>query len=845
MSFWRGLAVIGPVMAILLAVIGPVAPAEALKSGIGGYRQIIDSVLIPERILLPTDHLEEARRSYGTRPRGPVVLLDERRLAAYVADNREFASLPDFVEQSFLRADLARNDPGLWLDDNILLGFAQEAHVVTSPFDTLNWTGNLLYQGDAPVATFLSFEDESRWFELTGKDGQRFGDESKGFYAAALLDRRVELTTDPGGLLLFETEPRFERFRLSAEVTARYCGSDDPVRTSPDPRDLVLTPGVCVELRSTRSPGFRPLRLIQLTQSKVISEDPGLQLSGPASLPYARLARSVRTSLSNWVQDKCGGNCPESEKNIVSSLDPQISRFAQNVVTGAARDFGFRRSVGVTVMDGRNGNILAMASIDGNPLYRRDPRQFQEDLNFIDLTIGSAAKPLIAQAIFAQEESGRATPSEPDFSELEILDTEPRLKGNKVLSVLKVPLGGTLEAMRVAGRGGWVNASEFIGYSSNYYAAGLVLLASCKREEARGSANGTYRGVAANVLPCVADARQTAICPPWRNAFNSLYINDAASTAVGSDRCRPSAEWRPAYMPVWSHGDLPSAMADHLPRPYALAWNFTDLISYRSQVMNMMIGGQAYPWNNILLAQSYARLVTGRQVEASLTYVPGRREKAVLQLGRTKPVCDGLADVATKGTARGARLPDLLDRWSPPGRRFDLVLLSKTGTPTVEGPSNSETLRIGAINACIRSSRLRLERPGNGGQGGWRLAGPSCAGVQPQAVAEQLAGIGDESIEAGDVTFNVWNGRLVKAIAQIDSSYKPKVYVFALSQRRGANEGERLSGCHQVSERGPVLVVAINVNDPNAKENLAHLEIARRLLAADGALRSWFVRQVR
>lgn len=846
MSWPRIVAVVAPCLAIALGIVMPNAPAAELKSGTTGYRRVVDTILVPERILVATDELDRSRRAYGSKPRGMVVDLDPARLESFVDANPEFASLRKFVASSFLRADLARNDPDLWSQDNVLLGFAREPHIVTSPFDRLNWTGSLLYHGDVPPATFVSLGEQADWQELTGREGQRLGTSADdGYVVAAFPNRRIEVTSDPGGKLILQSEPRFGQFRLDAEVSARFCGSGDSAADPGDSRRLTLVPGVCVELRSEGAGGIRPLRMIQLTQSKVISEDPGLQLSGPASLPYARLSHSVRTSLSDWVAD-CSNDCAGADKDLTSSLDPQLSRFAQGVVTDAARRFGITRSVAVTVLDGRSGNVLAMASIDGDPLYGRDPRHGQEDLNFIDLTIGSAAKPLIAQAIFAQEETAGDGPSAADLTDLEISDTEPRISGDRVTRVLGVPLGGALEARRVPSRGGWVNASEFIAHSSNYYAAGLALLASCERGEARGPRNESmFKLAPAEFRPCPDRAVETSICPPWRNSFNALYVNDPASTEVGKGRCPDHAEtWQPSYLPLWSHAGLSSTMAASLPRPYALGWNFRDLKSYRSQIINMMIGGQAYPWNNILLTQSYARLLTGNAVEASLLHTD-RVNGKILPLGRTGPVCDGLERVATIGTARGHGLTELVGSWQDKAPNSALVLLSKTGTPDVDAPSEPETGRIGEINRCIRSSRLWLEGPAGRQSAGWRLAGQSCAGMVPQAVSDPLTGDGAESIEIAGVAFNVDNGRLIKAIARVNGEYQPKIYVFAIAQRRAETEGERRSGCHQVSDRGPILIVAINVNDPKAKQNLAHLAIAKDLLERDGALRDWFVARLR
>lgn len=850
------LAVALPVVAIALGVALPTAPAEALKAGVTGYRQVVDTILVPERILFATDELKLARQTFGSRPKGLVVDIDDDRLDE-VARRLGLEKLREFAERSFLRADIARNDPALWSDDNVLLGFAREPHVLTSPFDALNWTGSLQYNGDSTAATFVSAGGGANWQELSGRDGQliRAGkDRKSGYEVVGFASGRIEIIGNPNGELILGADKELGSFRLYGGVTAFYCDSNDPVK--PANADLQLTPGVCVELRGSAGAGGQSLRLIELKQSRVISNDSGLQLAGPASLPYARLAQSVRSGMSDWVQNHCGGECPEADRVLKSSLDPQISRFAQWVVEDSVGDFGFDRSVGVTIMDGRTGEVLAMASVDGDPLYQRDPRHGQQDLNFIDLTIGSAAKPLIAQAIFAQEEAKRGRSPGPDFSHLEINENEPRISGNRVTHVLGVPLGGPLEAAAVPSRGGWLNASEFVKYSSNYYAAGLALLASCTRGDAQGKRDeNKFTMVPDDVKPCPSSARavETNICPPWRSAFDSLYIGDPNSTLADDNNCRlPDGGWRPSHMSVWGHGErenrLDASMAESLPRPFALGWHFGNLVDYRSQIVNMMIGGQAYPWNNVLLAQSYARLVTGYRVEASLLAKDGE-SRTPLQFGQTGPVCDGLEGVASGGTA-GSGLPVLVADWQRAEERAarpaDLVLFSKTGTPTVEAPSDSETGRTGAIDKCIRDEKLRLDRSGTGEAAGWRIGGESCGGVLPQALPpDSLTGRGKEAIELGRVALSTIDGRLTRAIARIDGQYKPKVFVFALTRRRAADEPPRRSGCHQVADSGPVLVVAINVNDPKAKSNAAHLEIARRLLAANGALRDWFVKRLR
>ncbi|KTE37418.1 MULTISPECIES: hypothetical protein [unclassified Sphingopyxis] len=804
----------------VLPVIGITAPERQLRDADEGYRLIVDHVLIPRNILVATDALDTARQDADTLRRSAVVRLDEARLDAA---NREIPGLRGYVERSYLRQDIARNDPALWIDDNVLVGIAPGAHAIISPLAQANWNGDLLYRGsERNSAAFVRLNGtggDGVWRPLY-RAGVAGGGWDDGFYVAAGSRGAIELRkgsdADRDGDMVLAYRRKGRQLTLPAAAEAHYCNSEDAAAVDPVTNRLTVEPGTCLRIAGALPDGAR-LDFIEVPRSRVVGAE---TIDGNER--YARLSRSARSSMSAWAQWN-PARARSMELAIETTLDFNLSQFAQQALDSVYDAQGLRRPAAITIMDARNGEILGMASREGNDLFRPVGPLGDYDVNFREMPVGSVAKPLVAEAIFSSfYKDGRM---------LEVADTPGG--ADQIDQVLGVDLNGSLHAPAVRS-GGWIDAQEFIAFSSNQYAAALMMLTSCAEPAEPRSANRDYRNAGA-AAPCFRGGGRRTIELPWKRDFESYYISpdspgkgtDDAGGHRGLDK-----------LALWGEDDW----AAGLPNPANIHWPALEgLQSFRAQVVPIILGGQDYAWNNIVLAQSYARLVTGRRVNARLRPWPASYRPARMAFERNQAICRGLEDVANVGTAAAPRfgLRDRVMRWRP-GAPDDFILLSKTGTPTSESATPAQLQTIGEVNRDIRGGRLCLAKRG----ADWAVdTGDRCRAraVPAGPEARERRTLGYRGV---DVLFE--GGRPIRALGEPGMRYDTKAYVFVVGARAGEDEPARI-GCAQLPPKGPLVVVAVNFQDPTVGtggeggQSDAHLRVASELLAPGGALARWIL----
>jgi cell division protein FtsI/penicillin-binding protein 2 len=274
-----------------------------------------------------------------------------------------------------------------------------------------------------------------------------------------------------------------------------------------------------------------------------------------------------------------------------------------------------------------------------------------------------------------------------------------------------------------------------------------------------------------------------------------------------------------------------AALQSVSPERVNLALNqVTDL---RTELVSLLLGGSTSQWTNIQLAEGLSRLVTKKQVEATMLHA--LRDRAAKTAVAPKPfgelaitdearnaVLDGMTRVilGAHGTARplAAEVAALQRRF--PG--FNIAVFSKTGSPTVTRP---EARPVGEVlEALVTRGRLFAEsgtvrvspdgrrvvpyaRPGSRGRAAYlaaldRAARDIARGIRQQVtprMIQRIAAYADRFdryrvqnvSESASSPFRIVNGQLVlnrahpvfDPIEQTDSS---AVYILSIAKWRGA-----------------------------------------------------------
>jgi len=409
----------------------------------------------------------------------------------------------------------------------------------------------------------------------------------------------------------------------------------------------------------------------------------------------------------------------------------------------------------VTVMNALDGEILALASYPTEAaLSRVDlPSPVESRLlrnhNFTRMPVGSVAKVLFSAAIF---------------------DADPRLltlrlrqhAGTAVDSVAGIHVEPPIESHPVeTGPDGLVDYPDFIGHSSNEYAAVLLTLACATRAgqplpsftgaplppEGRYSIEGTAydrapaaAGGGETRLKLALDAHNQVVGgtqsalegEPWADSFRRLFgvekvvtrPIDARSPALG-DGVIDTAVWQPVLAELYGQqvpDDQPFRAVGFERENLALNLSY----NYRTQLLSLMYGGAAARFTNPKLCEMFSRLVTGQKVERSLVQgvtdtdaVPPAVQRRFAPLGLDDRIRGEVLSAMTgvvrhpngsQGTAKELYplLRDIDAKLA--ARQQALGFFSKTGSPrnTITVPSGLAK----AVNALIASGVVALNAGG-------------------------------------------------------------------------------------------------------------------------------------
>ncbi len=160
--------------------------------------------------------------------------------------------------------------------------------------------------------------------------------------------------------------------------------------------------------------------------------------------------------------------------------------------------------------------------------------------------------------------------------------------------------------------------------------------------------------------------------------------------------------------------------------PERVNLSLNQVTDFRTEFVSLLLGGSTSRWTNVQLAEALSRLVTGRQVEASMVHavrprgtpsaevvaplvppLPPPLSEQSLSAEARETVLRGMKRVilGAQGTAKPmtSRVRELEERF--PG--FRVAVFSKTGSPTVERPESKPAGRL--LLQLVRTGTLHYD----------------------------------------------------------------------------------------------------------------------------------------
>lgn len=349
---------------------------------------------------------------------------------------------------------------------------------------------------------------------------------------------------------------------------------------------------------------------------------------------------------------------------LTSDLDAEARRFLtehERLLTRLA----------VVILDVRTGEVRAIAE----PARRSDDEPL---LSFEPILVGSVVKPIVASAILSRR---------PELGNLTI-----SYAGDTVTEVAGVPLARPF-ANEANGCGGQIAFTDFIRCSSNEYAAELMV----RSLQADG-----WRPRAASAVVPRAVLERSAIAAGLADVFD---VDAYGGRTPGRLALYWSAD--SANRPGAAAATTDRSLYPYESRPWIL---FPDSAGTRVDwLARYAFGGWENRWTLLGLSQAYARIATGRDVQATFLH----RDRAAADTfalasrgARTafERVRAALRQVPVNGTAAG------LAEHLRESIRDSVVVLAKTGTlneQTAGGRIKSLVMAIGRPGGASPAAALR------------------------------------------------------------------------------------------------------------------------------------------
>lgn len=601
----------------------------------GGYTRLVNK-LIAARHWLVVDY------GPGAAPR--IKLADESLAAS--------KPLQRFIRSSFLRRDMETADPAIWKFDNEgrrVEGVHPHAHRIIGPFsDVSGWSGDITFRGSLTSNPLIFGHDGSRRvLSLSGTSTVNFKDaEGKAFATAQLVGDQVVLRVT-------------HRDGIRAEVDGVRAVTGDG---APWLRHWRVGETLTIWRGRTRED------YTLSTASQAISTAQG----GRLRTRYRGLE-----SFASGVESAMTG--ADGDRAVATTLDAGFQGAAQRALETQSENLRGRGPAfpaAMLMMNALTGEVLAAATYPNQPEQLdarlrqsvQPPAIFTQNQNFVRLPIGSVAKAPIAMAIL-QDNPAMAT-----------FEVQPATQFERVLGF---DLGGKFDDHVGAGGDGYIDFTRFLQFSSNKYAAALMLMAL--GETPRGAPpapgepymlDGRYSEQRPR-LPIRDGAIVDAGVMSWKFELSSLFdINP--DKAMNDDA--------PAHDSRRLWGDLAADRANpfNAVSPELESFGLSDVRNIGADYVMTILGGNRSRWTTVKVAESFSRMVTRRRVNARLAAPapvldPGQPKGAVFISDEAwTPVMAGLKAAASSGTA--AELDDNL----PPLAAGDVRVFAKTGTPSLE-----------------------------------------------------------------------------------------------------------------------------------------------------------------
>lgn len=430
------------------------------------------------------------------------------------------------------------------------------------------------------------------------------------------------------------------------------------------------------------------------------------------------------------------------------------------------------QAVALTVLDAFTGEVRAMPSCPSESevnasfprLSEQGRRQFLRNQNLVPHPIGSAGKPFWAAAV--------AT-TFPGFLDMEL---EPMLAPRSdVLLGCALPVGYE-NSVRT---GNWVGFETFMERSCNRYMVTMATAAMaidgssvslhqcddpapvstdamrlCLPAAPAGSPGTRLRFCDSGVTVAISGAVEgfstldcnqleaveqaflplpsltglTNVLTRREPPLETLASADALNEQYRSARFKLDV-WRDVFSAVDVQGMDSRTIRVRYPfasvSPHATNLQLNTVRDLRANWISLLLGGENSNWSNVQLAESMARLLTGRAVEARFTssvppsgFVSSVQELAplmdddVLHPGVRRRVLHSMETVVTSGTGQGLS-PSVrqLERALAarfPEDAFDVYVHAKTGTPFVSKLIPAQDVRV--FQQLLQERNLRWDR---------------------------------------------------------------------------------------------------------------------------------------
>jgi hypothetical protein len=782
-----------------------------------------------------------------------------------------------FLENSRLLEDLVADDPAIWQFDGArLVGIEPFRHRERLPSaQTRAWSQSLLYRaGSVPGGTqaaepitLLPTEPGLPMVQLPFTLEPE-SNESVRLYEP--LSRARDVSSPHVDLPCPGEEPAGRILRVGTDILVRAgavgegkCTLTVGRANLSEPYSVArLAAGETVAIRhgDGRS-GYALLRDRPASAPRALNwqTSSGRRQSDPASGAFGAAAGD---QIARWMAT---GSGPAGARaaDLELSLDAALQRFAQRrleqfVASPEGRPRGGApENVSAVVIDAFTGEALAIAGVSARDGPEDQPLRPSPALDLHP--IGSAMKPLVAAAIIAEQ---------PRFASLCVRVARP---GPDTGSILGRRLQRPINAAPAD-----IDFATFIRTSNNAYLPAMVLLASATGRgevplgdgEAWGYgscsiAAGRPASVWDNRLDPADDRANGRSAPPaWVPRLAAIFsLNPAPRNAP--DQLAQDSGWNARFA-----GDCQAAQTSPAPRepafgsatidagPWRLlgkgsgagaGWCGLDDIasprrealtlsgrrSFEAEIMQAILGNGEGQLSTVKLAEAYARLVTGRRIEASFLAVeaplrPAAALDPVYPPAAQAQVRTALASVVSAGTGTRAAPPLEAAREALAARGYALERFGKTGTPTLVRLSFSQEDR--ALNGLVY--RRCLSWTGSGAA--IDATRPECTARSSPALARRIRELNAVGADSGNrrrgAGWSVRNKVLI-GVSPDQQKERYRVYggVFALVVEVWPSQGS-VRPARPVKACSIAVKISHGVEDGSAKAAELAGEIAARLL---------------